>query len=116
MNDIVRLACIFLSALNMDMRAGLSPNPKQIKGFMHADMSQTHKVWAVGLILSTKALVPWTPRGRHKAGGGGKAKKQKKNGIPLFRGAGFFFFFLAWPPAYPFILLPEPFIYSFIHF
>ena len=42
-NDIVRLGGIFLLALNMGMPAGLFPNPKQIKGFMHADMSQTHK-------------------------------------------------------------------------
>ena len=42
-NDLVRLACIFRFALNMGMRADLLSNPKQTKGFMHSDTSETHK-------------------------------------------------------------------------
>ena len=42
-NGIVRLACIFRFALNMGMRADLLSNPKQTKGFMHSDTSETQK-------------------------------------------------------------------------
>ena len=49
-NDIVRLACIFLLALNMGMRAALKTN-KRFHACRHVADSQ---VWAVGLVLSTK--------------------------------------------------------------
>ena len=47
--------------------------------------------------------------------GGGQGQK-KKNWHAFFKGGWIFFFFGLAPLPHPFILLPDQFIYSFIHF
>ena len=97
-----KMACLFLGGLDFLFFCffGLAPCPTP--SFYYQNNLFT-------------ALFISEPSGIREGGGQGQ-KKKKKIGMPLFRGAGFFFFFWPGPLPHPFILLPEQFIYSFVHF